>query len=192
MPLTRRSAEAQSRPIAVVAPRLRDSREGTTYVLRGFGCSFLDMRPIVFAFPLPSFRVCVSCKVVSARASRLSCGHTVCDACVAGLQPGQDVRREDVEAVPGRDGITCPVDGLRFADRGVLSLAYGLEQVGRELVRCLNARSGCPFVAELKHLKEHCLGNCRFRPRVGTGGVRQVPELVFVPCAVRGLQHLRP
>ncbi|KAL1476186.1 hypothetical protein MTO96_036700 [Rhipicephalus appendiculatus] len=120
----------------------------------------------------------------SVGASLLSCGHTVCDACVAGLQPEQDVRREDVEAVPGRDGVTCPVDGLRFADREVLPLSYGLEQVGRELVRCLNARSGCPFVAELKHLKEHCLENCRFRPRVGTTGVRQVPELVFVPCAL--------
>ncbi|KAL1484451.1 hypothetical protein MTO96_050037 [Rhipicephalus appendiculatus] len=137
-----------------------------TYVLQGFGCSFLDRRPFQFVFPLPSVRICVTCKVVSSRAVLLPCGHTMCDICSAGArEDGEDFEADD--APPARVG-ACPVDGRQFAEAEVLSLPYGLEQVGRELVHCVYARSGCPFLGELRHLKEHCLGNCRFRPKICT------------------------
>lgn len=166
---TRSSGEGNSPPPKSAKLRSQPpTRKGITYVLQRFGCPFLDMHPFEFAFPLPSVRICVSCKVVSARAVMLPCGHTMCDLCSAGA--GQDVREdgEDVEAdgaLPVRVGV-CPVDGRHFMEPEVLSLPYGVEQVGRELVHCVYARCGCPFLGELRHLKEHCLRNCRFRPKV--------------------------
>ncbi|KAL3187699.1 hypothetical protein MRX96_024729 [Rhipicephalus microplus] len=144
------------------------SPKWTTYVLQGFGCSFLDMRPFQFVYSLPSVRVCVACKVVSARAVLLPCGHTMCGICSAGA--GQGVNGEDVEDngdLPARVGM-CSVDARQFDEAEVLPLPYGLEQVGRELVHCVYARSGCPFLGELRHLKDHCLGSCHFRPKVCT------------------------
>lgn len=191
-PPRRRSAETQTRPVAVVAPRWPDCSDESTYVLRGFGCSFLEMRPIMFAYPLPRYRVCILCKVVSARSWVLRCGHALCNVCIGGLQTGQDVQRKDVEAVPGRERVACPADGLRFTDHEVLSLAYSLEQVGCELVRCVNARSGCPFVAELKYLKEHCTRSCRFRLGFDSSYGRHVPGPFIARYPMRWLQYLRP
>ncbi|KAL1476187.1 hypothetical protein MTO96_036701 [Rhipicephalus appendiculatus] len=153
-----------------------------TYVLQGFGCSFLDMQPFQFAFPLPSARICATCKIVSARAAMLPCGHTICEFCSE--EAGQEVREdeEDVEgdgAPPARVG-TCPVDGRQFAEAEVLSLPYGLDQLGRELVHCVNTPSGCPFLGELQHLKEHCLGNCRFRPKLCPRCACAIPASLFM------------
>ncbi|KAH8029862.1 hypothetical protein MRX96_024730 [Rhipicephalus microplus] len=126
--------------------------------------------PIPVPLPLPSVRVCVACKVVSARAVLLPCGHTMCGICSARAEQvvrddGEDVENNgDLEARVG----VCPADCRQFDSAEVLPLPYDLEQVGRELVHCLYSRSGCPFLGELRHLKEHCLGSCRFRPKICT------------------------
>lgn len=177
----RECCAGQHDTIANGAPRVPCSPPWSTYVLRGFGCAFLEMRPIMFESPLPSVRVCVSCKVVSAKSLLLPCGHTVCDACPVGLRAGHDgPEDDDVEADQGPHAGRCPLDGLEFFEHDVLYLDYSLERVHRELVHCLNAPSGCPFVAELRFLREHYVDNCHFRERTCTRCGRGVPASAFL------------
>ncbi|KAH7960383.1 hypothetical protein HPB49_019081 [Dermacentor silvarum] len=154
------------KPVRPLARRfvISQNRSPTAYVLRGFDCSFLDSRRITFGQPLPN--VCVSCSVLPARALLLPCDHTVCEVCKCDTFDRAERAADQDDSAVGtlRNGV-CPKDGVPFADSCLEVLTTSLEQVHSQLALCVNASLGCPFRAELRHLKEHYFYDCRFSPR---------------------------
>ncbi|KAH7973449.1 hypothetical protein HPB49_001029 [Dermacentor silvarum] len=142
-------------------------RGPTPYLLSGFGCSFRYGRPILFAKPLPSGRVCADCRVVvPARALLLPCGHILCELCrdmcflnTRGLSRYQDASNE------GRPrSAACRQDGTPFVETDLQVLTFRLKDVHRELVFCVHAEFGCPYKGELRHLGKHYNFACRYHP----------------------------
>ncbi|KAH7976781.1 hypothetical protein HPB52_019444 [Rhipicephalus sanguineus] len=161
--LRNRDNHLRARRFQSVAPthRMNRNRGPTEYALAGFESRFLDSRSITFAYPLPNDRVCAGCSVVPARALRLPCGHTVCRTCVCNAvvraAAQHDPCETDPNAVP--DGL-CPEEWAPFSVLDVKIVTFPLELLRRQVVLCGNARLGCTFHAELRHLPGHLRSGC--------------------------------
>ncbi|KAH7974801.1 hypothetical protein HPB49_019734 [Dermacentor silvarum] len=127
-------------------------------------CYFLNSRSITFVEPLPSIRVCASCSVVPARAVQLPCGHTLCELCEYDAFVQAAAQLEQVNsALAMYHGGVCPEDGTPFAESQLKVLTFSMEQLHRHVAFCVNARFGCAFQAELRHMKGHCFTDCCVR-----------------------------
>ncbi|CAN7996702.1 unnamed protein product, partial [Ixodes hexagonus] len=100
----------------------------------------LDWRHFFFQEPVIEQNACAICRVVSRKAVRLSCAHTLCSEC-----------HEKCTVQGG----TCPLDEESFADDSFVRLDISDSYLGKRKVACWNAPSGCSFVGPTSSLLEH-------------------------------------
>ncbi|KAL1468668.1 hypothetical protein MTO96_041333 [Rhipicephalus appendiculatus] len=164
--LTEDNSRRRSKRLRSPSRRVPQSphRSSSSYLLRGFGSSFLASTPVTFLRRLPSACVCAGCRSVHATSVRLPCGHTLCEPCqdVASSYQTKRPALEGEETSEGARYGLCPVDGDLFSSLDVELLDFSRESVYRETVMCPNAEFGCLFRGELRFLEHHCLENCRF------------------------------
>ncbi|KAH6929329.1 hypothetical protein HPB50_026811 [Hyalomma asiaticum] len=136
---------------------------GYTYVVRGFGCPFLEMRAVTFVHQMSSVCICAFCGAVPASTRSLPCGHIMCDRCRDLI-----IIRQAQVALENRDGpsfrtsAVCPVDMTPISEVFLYFDPIPLHHVPDELVLCLNADSGCTFQGKLRELSNHCSFDCPF------------------------------
>ncbi|KAH7974804.1 hypothetical protein HPB49_019737 [Dermacentor silvarum] len=147
------------------------NRGSSTYVLQGFDFYFLNSRSITFTEPLPSVPTCSGCSVVPVRAVQLPCGHTLCELCeydayafVRAAAAGQ--WDEDARVLTMHRGGVCPQDWAPFVASEMKFLTVPVEQLQHRVAFCVNARFGCTFRGQLRHLQEHCFKACRVRRKI--------------------------
>ncbi|XP_075526391.1 uncharacterized protein LOC142558119 [Dermacentor variabilis] len=116
-----------------------------TYTLSGFG-SFLERRRVTFVEPLPAFRVCSICGVVTSSTRLLPCCHVVCDG-----PCGRQVHAAG----------SCPLDGRTVTTSSIVPFKFEQSELEQLLVRCLNCADNCTFAGKLSELGDHlCACEC--------------------------------
>lgn len=116
----------------------------TTYTLAGYG-GFFEKRRVTFVEPLPAFRVCTACGLVTPKTRLLPCGHTICDEPCGGLVSASGF---------------CPVDGRQAPAASVRNFQLELSVLEQSVVRCLNGPDNCDFTGKLSELREHHVSAC--------------------------------
>lgn len=111
----------------------------TSAFMSGFSPA-LDWRPLLFREPAIAQMACSLCGVLSRRAYRLPCAHTLCFDC---------------HEESAREGSTCPLDDMSFGGNAVLRLDVQDGYAGKLKVACWNATNGCDFVGPTASLPEH-------------------------------------
>ncbi|CAN7940589.1 unnamed protein product [Ixodes hexagonus] len=116
-----------------------------TYCLSGFSDA-LDWRPLLFQELIIAQNACSLCGVVSRKAVKLSCAHTLCPDCHA----------DSVER-----GNACPLDQELFCEHDIIQQDVSDGYLGKRKVACWNAFSGCSFVGPVTSLLDH-YKKCKF------------------------------
>ncbi|CAN7944548.1 unnamed protein product, partial [Ixodes pacificus] len=111
----------------------------------GFSAS-LDWRPLLFQEAVVAQSACSLCGLVSRKAVKLSCAHTLCSECQADC-----VRR----------GNCCPLDQVSFSEDDLIQHELSEAYLGKRRVACWNASNGCGFEGPVSGLVDHYQG-CAF------------------------------
>ncbi|KAM7282553.1 hypothetical protein ISCGN_002700 [Ixodes scapularis] len=117
-----------------------------SFFVSGF-CDTLDWRPLHLQESSVAHAACSLCGLVSRKAARLPCDHTLCSIC-----------RQESE----RRGSTCPLDEKSFADDDIVQLDIPQGYIEKRTVACGNAPNGCDFVGPASMLLDH-YKQCTFR-----------------------------
>ncbi|XP_042144757.1 uncharacterized protein LOC8051328 [Ixodes scapularis] len=111
----------------------------------GFSAS-LDWRPMLFQEAVIAQSACSLCGLVSRKAVKLPCAHTLCSECQADC-----VQR----------GNCCPLDQGSFCEDDLIQHELSEAYLGKRRVACWNASHGCGFVGPVSGLVDHYQG-CAF------------------------------
>ncbi|KAH9365890.1 hypothetical protein HPB48_017282 [Haemaphysalis longicornis] len=122
-----------------------DMAHGTqTFALVGYS-EDLEKRPLKFADPVPSSRICSACCNIPRTTYTLMCGHTFCDSCC--------------ESCSTTSQCVCPLDGDVCDRDDVVRIEYPAEQ----LLRRKRRRSPSTFAASAGTTSTRC-PKCSDRP----------------------------
>lgn len=100
----------------------------------------LDWRPLFFRESFVTHSACALCGLLSKKAVRLACAHTLCLEC-----------HEESERLGG----ACPLDDKSFDDDDIVRLDISGDYMEKRTVSCWNAASGCDFEGPTSRLLEH-------------------------------------
>ncbi|XP_077527705.1 uncharacterized protein LOC144139121 [Haemaphysalis longicornis] len=107
----------------------------------------LEKRPLRFADPVPSSRICSACSHFPRVTNTLMCGHTFCQQCYESfVTPSECI---------------CPLDGDVCGRGDVTRKEYKVEQLLIRKVHCWNEANGCAVVLPASQIAEHVRHDCK-------------------------------
>ncbi|KAL3247462.1 hypothetical protein MRX96_057047 [Rhipicephalus microplus] len=106
----------------------------------------LDWRPLSFAEPLPSYRVCQACGLVPRVTALLPCLHVYCKSCF------EQCRLDS--------GHCCLLDGQPASTEDVEWREFPVRNLLKRMVKCWNEDRGCDVVLPASELNKHFCKDC--------------------------------
>lgn len=128
-------------------PVMATNMPNAQYAVTGFSTEY-DWRPIEFEEPVDPAKICASCKVISRGTALLGCSHALCEPCFM-----MTLRKDQ----------RCPVEDAAYTEGEVEWLSTSVAELEDMVVKCWNARHGCPHRGTLRELPSHFYSKCPYQ-----------------------------